>query len=203
MRAFLIFSCSGLALFVAAVLGLLVYLRLDNDALSEPPRVAASETPNGTSKAFFEKVGRLVLSYYPNAEITIGEKGMSFRFNTRKFWIHEPDLGGYWQDPWEEEGPEKGGICGSLTLVPGDTRHVQFPGGTRDKRYFIFHWNTRASERLNHYIKYRLSCPSDVPAQFVHEFMQLAYDFENHIGRIELNGRGEGNLANDWTGESR
>ena len=65
--------------------------------------------------------------------------------------------------------------------MPGDSRNVQGPFATIDKRYFTIIWDTLDSQRLNHYLAYALKYPSDVNNQFVGEFRQLANDFENHI----------------------
>src|SRR5262245_52345432 len=125
----------------------------------------ADESAKPDLKPLLEEVRKLVEQYYPTAKVTLSDQTISFEFNTRKYMIHEPVLSGEWQDAFEEVGPQKGGICGSLELRDGQYGGQALLPQSFDKRYFINSARAPYSKRLDRYLLVSLKYPSDAPKE--------------------------------------
>jgi hypothetical protein len=149
--------------------------------LGSPGRAPADEPPQPDLKPLREEVRKLVQRYYPKATVALTDLTISFEFNTRKFMIHEPLLTGEWQDAFEEVGPQKGGIHGTLELRDGQYGGQAVVPVTDDKRYFTLLVLAPYSKALDHHLYVHLKYPRDVPKDFLKEFRALTEGFDKHV----------------------
>lgn len=144
-------------------------------------RAPATDPPTPDLKPFLGEVRTLVEKHYPKAEVTLKDGTIHFEFHTRKYMIHEPLLSGEWQDAFEDVGPQKGGIYGTLELRDGRYGGQATLPQSFDKRYFTLLRRAPYSERLDRYLLVDLKCPRDVPKGFVEDFVRLLDGFEKYV----------------------
>jgi len=149
--------------------------------LGIPGTAPADERAKPDLKTLFEEVRKLVEQYYPKAKVTLSDQTISFEFNTRKYMIHEALLSGEWQDAFEEVGPQKGGICGSLDLRDGRWGGQACLPQSFDKRYFTNLARAPYSKRLDRHLLVSLKYPRDVPVEFRETFVRMVDGFEKYI----------------------
>src|SRR5436190_2846171 len=73
---------------------------------------AAEEEPlqNPALKRLYSELRRLFHKHYPKVTSHLLKDKIHFEQDTRVFIVHEGNMGGEWQDPWETRGPKPGGI---------------------------------------------------------------------------------------------
>jgi hypothetical protein len=144
-------------------------------------RASADGATKPDLKPLFEEVRKLVEKHYPKAKVTLTDQTISFEFNTRKYMIHEALLSGEWQDAFEEVGPQKGGIYGTVELRDGRYGGQAGLPWSYDKRYFTRLALAPYSEKLDRHLLTSLKYPREVPKGFVEEFVQLMDGFDKHL----------------------
>ena len=115
-------------LLIFLAFGHLVSAESNDAALTQDPRL----------KNVYSEVKSLVRRYYPEATSHLLGTKIHFESNTRIYIIHVPFKTGEWQDPWEERGPRKGGILGTIELQHGKYGGAAMVPQTFDRRYFDF-----------------------------------------------------------------
>lgn len=139
------------------------------------------ERPTVDLKPLFVEIDKVVKKHYPKAKSGMKDDTIQFSFNLRKFMIHEPLLNGEWQDAFEEIGPQKGGVLGTIELRSGPYGGMAVVPQSFDKRYFTTHVYAPYSKKLNSHLYIHLKSPRDTTAEFVAEFEKVIESFEKHL----------------------
>ena len=84
----------------------------------------------------YSSVQQIVRRHYPAATTHLLRNKIHFEYNTRLFIIHVPLKTGEWQDPWEERGPKKGGILGTIEMIDGEYTGAAMVPQTFDRQYY-------------------------------------------------------------------
>jgi hypothetical protein len=142
----------------------------------------ADADPAPDLKPLHAEVKKLVEKHYPKAKVVSEKQTVYFEFNTRKFMIHEPLLTGEWQDAFETVGPQKGGVAGNLTLIPGEYGGQAVLPQSFDKRYFTHLVMAPHSKKRDYHMHVSLQYPRDASKEFLKDFVALAEGFEKHVG---------------------
>jgi hypothetical protein len=107
---------------------------------------------------------------------------IQFEFNTRLFIIHLPLKTGEWQDPWEERGPRKGGILGTIELRDGDYTGAAMVPQTIDRLYYSIIVLAPYSKKHDFHLYVHLSVPKqEGKPEFNKEFIELVNAFESKL----------------------
>jgi hypothetical protein len=85
--------------------------------------------------------------------------------------IHHPLLTGEWQDASEDPGLQKSGIYGELCLCAGQYKGQAVAPQAFDEHYFTLLLRAPYSKKLDHHLYVLLKYPSDVPKEFLQEFI--------------------------------
>lgn len=149
--------------------------------LAVPGIAPADDASKPDLKPLKREVQKLVEKYYPKAKVTLKDDTIWFEFNTRKFMIHEPLLTGEWQDAFEEIGPQKGGIVGSIELRAGEYGGMAAVPQSFDKHYFVVLLTAPHSKKLNHHLLVHLKYPRDASKEFLKEFNHLVDGFDKYV----------------------
>lgn len=131
---------------------------------------SAQQSEMKTAEQLAPELKRIVLKHYPKAVFEVKENTLHFEFNTRKFMIHEALLTGEWQDAFEEIGPQKSGIFGTVTVQSGPYQGMAAIPQTFDKRYFKLIMNAPYNKLRNQHMMVHLKVPNDVKKEFLQDF---------------------------------
>ncbi|MGB5850115.1 MAG: hypothetical protein WBH40_16625 [Ignavibacteriaceae bacterium] len=127
-------------------------------------------------------VQRIVISHYPTATSHLLKNKIQFEFNTRLFIIHVPLKTGEWQDPWEERGPRKGGILGTIELRDGEYTGAAMVPQTFDRLYYSIILLAPYSRKHDCYLYVHLYVPQhESKPEFNKELIELVNAFESKL----------------------
>jgi hypothetical protein len=133
-------------------------------------------------KEIYSSARRIVKRHYPEATSHLLKNKIHFESDTRLFIIHVPLKTGEWQDPWEERGPKKGGILGTLELREGAYCGAAMVPQTFDKHYYKVMLMAPYSKKHNCHLYVQLYVPRlKSKPEFIKEFTALVNDFEKMI----------------------
>ena len=135
-------------------------------------------------KRLYSEVRRLARDYYPKVTSHVLKHKIHFEHDTRIFIVHIPDMGGDWQDPSEERGPNKAGILCDMELRPGDYGGTAPLPATFDRHYYKVLVIAPYSKKYDCYLYAHLYYPANavVSPKFLKQFQDLINDFEKHLG---------------------
>jgi hypothetical protein len=147
------------------------------------PTIAAdAETPqNPALKRFYSELQTLFRKQYPDVTSDLLKDKIHFECDTRLFIVHEADMTGRWQDPWEERGPKPGGILCDITLEKGKYQGQAVVPQTFDKRYFKVLLMAPNSEKQDVHLEVHLAYPRNVSDDFLKQFTGLVSNFEKYV----------------------
>lgn len=131
----------------------------------------------------YQEVRQLARRYYPEATSHQLNDKIHFEYKTRVFIVHEPLLSGEWQDPWEDRGPERGGIHCDMALVRGAYQGQAAVPQSFDKRYFTLLLTAPYSKELNAHLLTHLKYPRNVPDGLLKELDELLNNFHRFISK--------------------
>src|SRR5206468_7277107 len=87
--------------------------------LAAPAKAGDDESlQNRALKRFYSELGTLFRKHYPKATSHLLKDTIHFEHDTRVFIVHEAQMTGEWQDPWETRGPKPGGILCDIRFSP-------------------------------------------------------------------------------------
>jgi hypothetical protein len=133
-------------------------------------------------KQIYSSVESIVGRYYPNATSHLLKNKIHFEFNTRLFIIHVPLKTGEWQDPWEERGPKKGGILGTIELRDGEYTGAAMVPQTFDRLYYSIILMAPYSKKHDCHLYVHLYVPRhESKPEFTKEFTELVNAFESKL----------------------
>jgi hypothetical protein len=105
-----------------------------------------------------------------------------FEYNTRLFIIHVALKTGEWQDPWEERGPRKGGILGSIELRDGEYTGAAMVPQTFDRLYYSIILMAPYSRKHDCHLYVQLYVPKhESKPEFNKELAELVNAFESKL----------------------
>ncbi len=133
-------------------------------------------------KQIYSSVQRIVKRHYPDATSHLLKNKIHFESNTRLFIIHVPLKTGEWQDPWEERGPRKGGILGTIELRDGEYTGAAMVPQTFDRLYYTIILMAPYSKKHNCHLYVHLYVPKhESKPEFTKEFTELVNAFESKL----------------------
>lgn len=133
-------------------------------------------------KKIYSNARRILKRHYPEATSHLLKNKIHFESDTRLFIIHVPLKTGEWQDPWEERGPKKGGILGTIELMEGQYCGAAFTPQTFDRHYYKVMLMAPYSKKHNCHLYVHLYVPRlKSKPEFIKEFIELVNGFENMI----------------------
>jgi hypothetical protein len=121
----------------------------------------------------------LFIKYYPEVKTDIVDNKIHFEYHTRTFVIHEPLKTGEWQDPFEQKGPQKGGILCDIALIKGTYLGAAIVPQTFDKRYYSLLLMAPYSTTNDCHLYVHLLYPHDVKAEFLNQFHEIINNYGN------------------------
>lgn len=142
--------------------------------------VGPSPASAGNCASFEELASNLsqfVRKRYPNVQFEATKTSVTFKFDTRKFMVHESAMTGEWQEARPEEGPNPGGILGEVHLNDGPYKGQAVAPQTFDKRYFIVLLQAPNSESCDAHLHSLLYYTPRTDTQFVKEYGELIDGF--------------------------
>src|SRR5262249_40391453 len=140
-----------------------------------PARAAETDAgalQNPALKPLYPELQMLFRKYYPKATSHLLKDKIHFEQDTRVFIVHEPTLNGEWQDPWEERGPNPGGILCELTMLKGRYGGQAVAPQTFDKRYFKVLLLAPYAAKPDCHLEVHLYYPRDVNGEFLKQFTE-------------------------------
>ena len=130
----------------------------------------------------YTSVQRIVRQYYSDATSHLLENKIHFESNTRLFIIHVPLKTGEWQDPWEERGPKKGGILGTIELRDGKYTGAAKVPQTFDRLYYSIILMAPYSKKHDCHLYVHLYVPRHGgKPEFTKELVELVSAFEGKL----------------------
>ena len=130
----------------------------------------------------YSSVQRIVIRHYPTATYHLLKNKIQFEYNTRLFIIHVPLKTGEWQDPWEERGPKKGGILGTIELKDGEYTGAAMVPQTFDRFYYSIILMAPYSMKYDCHLYVRLYVPKlESKPEFTKELTELVNAFESQL----------------------
>ena len=150
--------------------------------LAAPAKSGEDESlQNPALKRFYSELRTLVRKHYPKATSHLLKGTIHFKHDTRVFIVHEAQMTGEWQDPWETRGPKPGGILCDIRFQRGKYQEQAVAPQAFDKRYFKILLLAPYSEKHNAHLVVHLSYPRDVKEDFLKQFTELVHDFGKHV----------------------
>ena len=150
--------------------------------ITTPAKAADAETlQNPALKRFYPELQTLFRHQYPTVTSDLLKDKIHFECDTRLFVVHEADMTGRWQDPWEERGPNPGGILCDITLEKGKYQGQAVVPQTFDKRYFKLLLLAPYSEKQDEHLEVHLYYPRNVNDDFLKQFTELVNNFEKYV----------------------
>jgi hypothetical protein len=133
-------------------------------------------------KEIYSNTREILRRHYPEATSHLLKNKIHFESDTRLFIIHVPLKTGQWQDPWEERGPKKGGILGTIELKEGGYGGAAMVPQTFDKHYYKVMLMAPYSRKHNCHLYVHLYIPRlESKPEFIKEFNELVNSFETMI----------------------
>ncbi|MHC4696703.1 MAG: hypothetical protein ACYTFA_08180 [Planctomycetota bacterium] len=133
-------------------------------------------------KQIYSSVRRIVGRHYPEATSHLLKNKIHFEFNTRLFIVHVPLKTGEWQDPWEERGPKKGGVLGTIELRDGRYTGAACVPQTFDRRYYSIMLMAPYSKQHDCHLYVHLYVPRhESKPEFIKELTELVNAFESKL----------------------
>ena len=132
--------------------------------LAAPAKAGDDESlQNRALKRFYSELGTLFRKHYPKATSHLLKDTIHFEHDTRVFIVHEAQMTGEWQDPWETRGPKPGGILCDIRFQKGKYQEQAVAPHTFDKRYFKILLLAPYSEKHDAHLVVHRSIPVDSP----------------------------------------
>lgn len=129
----------------------------------------------------YKEMRQLVHRYYPQATAYSLNNKIHFEHNTRIFVVHEALKTGEWQDPWEERGPQLGGISADIEINTGHWQGAAMVPQSFDKRYFTAYLMAPYSNTLDAHLQVLIKYPHNVPNGFLKELTDLLNNFDKLV----------------------
>ena len=136
---------------------------------------------NPALKRYYSELRTLFQRHYPKSTSHLLRDKIHFEHDTRVFIVHEAYKTGEWQDPWEERGPNPGGIHCDLVLQKGPDEGAAMLPQTFDKRYYKVLVMARYSAKHDAHIYVHLAYPQNVSSEFLRQFGTLVDDFTKYV----------------------
>jgi len=130
----------------------------------------------------YSSVQRIVIHHYPTATYHLLKNKIHFEDNTRLFIIHVPLKTGEWQDPWEERGPRKGGILGTIELRDGEYTGAAMVPQMFDRFYYSIILMAPYSRKHDCHLYVHLYVPKhQSKPEFTKELTEMVNAFESKL----------------------
>ena len=153
-----------------ALSGMLVYAQ-SADTLKDP-----------RLEQIYSSIQSIVGHHYPAATSHLLKNKIHFEHNTRLFIIHVPLKTGEWQDPWEERGPRKGGILGTIELRDGEYTGAAMVPQTFDRLYYSIILMAPYSRKHDCHLYVHLYVPKhESKPEFNKELTEMVNGFESKL----------------------
>jgi hypothetical protein len=136
-----------------------------------------SRPQNSALKPLYSQLRDLFYQYYPRATSHLVGDKLHFECDTRVFIVHEPFKTGEWQDPWEERGPNRGGILCEIIYEKGPYQGAATVPQTFDKRYYKVLLLAPNAPSADAHLHVRLWYPANVNKDFVERFTAIINNF--------------------------
>jgi hypothetical protein len=150
--------------------------------MSAPAKAGADESlQNPALKQFYSELQTLFRKHYPKATSHLLKDKIHFEHDTRVFIVHEAQMTGEWQDPWETRGPKPGGILCDIRFQKGQYQGQAVAPQTFDKRYFKILLLAPYSGKPDAHLVVHLSYPRNVKEDFLRQFTELINDFGKYV----------------------
>ena len=133
-------------------------------------------------KDIYREIRTLVKRFYPEAATYLLKNKIQFEFNTRPYIIHVALKTGEWQDPWEERGPKKDGILGTIEIRKGQYMGAAVVPQTFDRKYYSIMLMAPYSQKYDCHLYVHLYIPkSGRNPEFIKEFTEQINGFEDKL----------------------
>ena len=150
--------------------------------ITTPARAADDEAlQNPALKQFYSELRTVFRHQYPAVTSDLLKNKIHLESDTRIFIVHEADMTGRWQDPWEERGPKPGGILCDITLEKGKYQGQAVVPQIFDKRYFKVLLIAPYSEKQDIHLEVHLAYPKNASEDFLNRFTELVNNFEKYM----------------------